>query len=91
VFRFAREKISGSTNAENVCYGKDSKDVESNVNPHEPKVPPMMAIEDIRIRRQIFVRRPEWTKFATVHRVRIRDVSAEIIYKLTEVLLTRLT
>lgn len=47
----------------------------------------MMAIQNIRIRLQELICRPVWTELATVHRVRIRDVTARIIDVLAQVLL----
>jgi len=51
----------------------------------------MMAEENIRINLQIFVRGTESAELAVVHRVRIREVAAETVYVLAEVLLARLT
>jgi hypothetical protein len=65
--------------------------VKSDVYPHESKVPPMMAIENIRIRLQELVCGPVWAESTTIRGVRIRDIAAEIVDELAEVLLAGLT
>ena len=65
--------------------------VKSDVGPHEAKVAPMMAIENIRVRLQEFVCGPERAELATARGVRIRDVAGDVIDVSTEILLTSLT
>jgi len=87
----SREKIRRSTNAEDIRHSKHSKYVKPYVYPHEPEVPPMMAIENVRIRLQELVCGPKRTELAIVRRARICHVTTKIIDVLAQVLLTGLT
>ena len=65
--------------------------VESDVDPNESEVTPMVAIKDIRIRLQELVCRPVRAELATARRVWIRYIASKIVDELAQVLLTSLT
>jgi hypothetical protein len=65
--------------------------VKSDIDTQKSKVPPMMAIEDIRVRLQESVCVLECTELAIVHGAWVREVTAIIIDVLAQVTLARLT
>lgn len=61
--------------------------VECYINPHESKVAPMMAIEDIRIELEELVCSPICAVLAVVQSVWIRNVTARLVDVSAQVLL----